>query len=166
MDADFQATVRAHKDRLYALAVHLTGDRAEAEDVVQESFIKLWRQHPPPEPGAVPAWLLKVARNASLDRLRRRRLTALDDGAALDREAGPEPGPDRRRSDEEFRERLREALDALDEPHRSLVVMREVQGLEYAVIAEALSLSLTQVKVYLHRARCRLRHELKDFAHD
>lgn len=166
MDARFQATVRAHKDRLFALAVHLTGDRAEAEDVVQESFIKLWRQRPPPEEGSVLPWLLTVARNASLDRLRKRRLTVLDDGATAEREAGAEPGPDRRLSDEEFRRRLDQALDALEEPYRSLVVMREMQGLEYAVIAEALSLSLSQVKVYLHRARRRLRHQLSEFAHD
>lgn len=166
MDADFQATVRAHKDRIFALAVRLTGDHAEAEDVVQESFIKLWRQRPPPNGDSVLPWLLTVARNASLDRLRKRRMVALDGGEMLNREAGPEPQPDRRLADEEFDARLRRELDGLDEPFRSLVVMREMQGLEYAVIAEALSLPLTQVKVYLHRARRKLRHRLSEFAHD
>jgi len=165
MSGDFQATVQAHKDRLYALAVHLTGDRSEAEDVVQESFMKLWQHRATLDGDATLPWLLSVARNASLDRLRRRRMVPVD-GTQLEARESVEPQPDRRLSDEEFTRRLNRAVAELNEPYRSLVVMREMQGLDYQTIAEALALSLSQVKVYLHRTRRRLRHQLSEFAHD
>lgn len=161
--AAFQDTVRDHKDRLFALAVRLTGDRSEAEDVVQESFIKLWQQEPKPPDAAVLPWLLTVTRNASLDRLRRRRLMPADQ-ATLEAHPDAAAQPDRQLAGDEFGRRLKDAVGGLKEPYRSLVILREIQGLEYQVIAQALSLSLSQVKVYLHRARRLLRHELSDYA--
>lgn len=164
MDAvAFQDTVRDHKDRLFGLAVHLTGDRAEAEDVVQESFIKLWQQDPEPPAAAVLPWLLTVTRNGSLDRLRKRRLVPAEQ-AVLEAHPDTAAGPDRRVAGDEFGERLQSAVAGLREPYRSLVVLREIQGLEYQTIAETLSLSLSQVKVYLHRARRKLRQELSEYA--
>lgn len=163
--AAFQDTVRDHKDRLFGLAVRLTGDRAEAEDVVQESFIKLWQQEPKPPGTAVLPWLLTVTRNASLDRLRRRRLVTADQ-AVLEARPDGAAQPDRQLAGDEFGRRLNEAVNSLREPFRSLVILREIQGLEYQDIAQTLSLSLSQVKVYLHRARRQLRQELSDFANE
>lgn len=161
--AAFHATVRDHKDRLFGLAVRLTGDRGEAEDVVQESFIKLWQQEPkPPDPAVLP-WLLTVTRNASLDRLRRRRLVSAEQ-AVLEAQPDGAAQPDRQLAGDEFGRRLDAAVSGLREPYRSLVILREMQGLEYQDIAQALSLSLSQVKVYLHRARRQLRYELSDYA--
>lgn len=161
--AAFQDTVRDHKDRLFGLAVRLTGDWAEAEDVVQESFIKLWQQEPKPPGTAVLPWLLTVTRNASLDRLRRRRLVPADQ-AALEAHPDGAAQPDRQTAGDEFDRRLQRAVSGLQEPFRSLVILREMQGLDYQAIAQTLSLSLSQVKVYLHRARRQLRHELSDYA--
>lgn len=163
--ADFQETVRDHKDRLFGLAVRLTGDRSEAEDVVQESFIKLWRQEPKPPDAAVLPWLLTVTRNASLDRLRRRRLVSADQ-AVLEAQPDGAAQPERQAAGDEFDRRLREAVENLSEPFRSLVILREMQGLDYQAISQVLSLSMSQVKVYLHRARRQLRHELSDYANE
>lgn len=161
--AAFQDTVRDHKDRLFGLAVRLTGDRAEAEDVVQESFIKLWRQDPKPPEAAVLPWLLTVTRNASLDRLRRRRLVSAE-RAVMEAQPDGAAQPERQAAAEEFDRRLKDAVGELREPYRSLVILREMQGLDYQAIAQALSLSMSQVKVYLHRARRQLRHELSEYA--
>lgn len=164
MDADFHATVQAHKDRLFGLAVHLTGDRAEAEDVVQEAFIKYWRQGSRINSASALPWLLTVTRNASLDRLRRRRLVPVDEQTLAQTES-PQPGPDASLMQDEFHRRLQRAIQALEEPYRSLVWLRDVQELDYATIAQTLALSLAQVKVYLHRARRQLRHTLSNDEH-
>lgn len=161
MDADFQATVRAHKDRVYGLALHLTGNRAEAEDVVQEAFIKLWRHSNKVNGASVLPWLLTVARNTSLDLLRKRRLLPVNE-ELLARTEAREPGPDASLLQDEFQRRLYRAVQALNEPYRSLVWLRDIEGLDYDTIAATLALSLSQVKVYLHRARRKLRHNLNE----
>ncbi len=104
-----------------------------------------------------------MTRNASLDRLRRRRLVSADQ-AVLEAQPDGAAQPDRQVAGDEFGRRLQRAVDGLTEPFRSLVILREMQGLEYQTIAQTLSLSLSQVKVYLHRARRQLRHELSDYA--
>ncbi len=125
----------------------------------------MWQQEPKPPGEAVLPWLLTVTRNGSLDRLRRRRLVSADQ-AVLEGQADTAAQPDRQLAGDEFSVRLEQAVARLDEPFRSLVVLREMQGLEYQTIAETLSLSLSQVKVYLHRARRKLRQQLSEYADD
>jgi RNA polymerase sigma-70 factor (ECF subfamily) len=104
---------------------------------------------------------LTVARNACLDRLRRSGRTVSADDAQLD-----EPGDDREPlwhlQQDELASRLRRAIETLPEPQRSLVVLFDVHGLDGAACARILGISATQVKVYLHRARRRLRRELEE----
>ena len=151
------AVLRHHR-LVYRVAYSLLMDTHEAEDVTQEAFMRLW-QHG----GAVRArreWLLTVARNACLDRLRKARgtLVGLPTGLEL---ASEDHGPARQAEQRELAQRLRVLIGALPEPQRSLLVLFDVHGLDGAACARILGLNVNQVKVYLHRARQRLRHELE-----
>lgn len=159
MSRRFRHWVEQYQDHAWTLARYLLKDAAEAEDVCQEAFIKLWHHRDGIDPDKVNAWLMKVTRNACLDRLRRRRPTAeLTDQHPQDGGAGP--AEDARR--QELGRWLRRSIAALQEPYRSLVVLRDVQQNSYEEVADALELSLTQVKVYLHRARRQLREQLAE----
>ena len=154
----FRLAVLKHHRAVFRLArALLRGDR-EAEDVTQETFMRYWLQtndieHPR-------EWLLKVVRNGCLDLLRKSgRLLSEEQGAQL------EPRDDRdpawHYQQRELADRLHGLVAALPEPQRSLIVLFDLHGVDGATCARILDLSVNQVKVYLHRARRRLRLKLE-----
>lgn len=154
----YRLAVVQHYRVVYRTARALLRDPAEAEDVTQEAFVRFWRHGAsvlkPRE------WLLKVARNACLDRLRRsRRLVSEADCTAPEEQ--DERGPAWHLEQRELSVRLQRALETLAEPQRSLVVLFDMQGRNGDECARILGLNVNQVKVYLHRARRRLRVELE-----
>jgi RNA polymerase sigma-70 factor, ECF subfamily len=154
-------------DRLYRLALRLTGDPATAEDVVQEAFVKLMAGAGTIEGRSrLATWLYRVVYNASIDRLRDRKRTVPvpEEG---DDEAPPMPAllvdllsPEEMLKDEETRRALDGAIAALPAPLRAAFLLRDVEGLTTAEAAEVLSLTETNLKVRLHRARLFLRERL------
>ena len=158
-------------DRLYRLSLRLTGDPAAAEDVVQEAFLKLMAGADAIEGRSrLATWLYRVAYNASMDRLREGRRTTpvpeeQDDGAL------PMPSlfvdfrfsPEAMLKDAEMRRALDEAIASLPPSLRAAFLLRDVEGLSTAEAAEALSLTETNLKVRLHRARLLLRERLSAF---
>ena len=144
----------------------MLGDAAEAEDVAQESFVRLLRKAPDWEPGraALGTWLHRVAVNLCIDRLRARRPTStLDDvpEAAL---AGPEAGTldgalDRQKA-------VRAALDSLPEKQRAAIVLVHYQGFSNREAGDLLDASVEAVESLLSRARRSLRTRLEATAAD
>ena len=157
MSKRFRQWVEEYQDQAWTLARYILRDAAEAEDVCQESFVKLWHHQDRIDIEKIKPWLMKVIRNGCLDRIRRRRPESALQGEA---EADSAPGPMQGVEQREAGQHLKAAIEALKEPYRSLVVLRDVQQHSYAEVAGTLDLSLTQVKVYLHRARKQLREEL------
>lgn len=148
----FSLTVVRHYRPVYRMAAALLNDASEAEDVTQETFTRYWQHgNSITAPGR---WLMRVARNACLDRLRKA-------GRFIDGTQAPEAAdsrdPDWHYQQSTLAARLRRELDRLPEPQRSLVYLFDVQGHSGRACAEILDLSESQVKVYLHRARRRLR---------
>jgi len=164
----FDTAVREHRDRVFGFAIHFLGNRAEAEDVTQDVFVRLWKNRRSVDPEMIQPWLLRVARNACVDVYRRlrlhRSLISDADGIAESVVAGT-PGPDQWTDQQLFDERLTAALEELSEPQKSIVILRELQGFKYEEICEALELPMPTVKVYLHRARRVLRQQLNDIYH-
>lgn len=158
MLAEYRQATEQHRQRVYSFAYYSLRAKEDAEDVTREVFIKLWQHWQKVDHGKLGAWLMRVARNAVIDHVRKQRPAQanLDHYADVDDQAG--------RSDEAseidrqiFKDQLQLAIKSLDDPFRSIVVMRDVQGLNYADIQASLSISESQVKVYLHRGRRKLR---------
>ncbi len=155
MSNKFQGWVKSYQDDVWSLARYLLQDASEAEDATQEAFIKLWNQRQTINPERIKPWLLKVTRNDCLDRLRRRRLVT--QVQTVDTHG---PATDAQR--DEMGRWLKVAIADLEEPYRSLVVLRDVQQHSYEEVARITELNLSQVKVYLHRARKQLREQLTE----
>lgn len=161
----FQDQVRRYQDRVYAFAVSLLRDRVEAQDVTQDVLLRFWEHREEVDPERALSWLLRVTRNASIDVMRRRHRQhdVMDvDTEGVERSSSPAPSPQVDAEHAEFRDHLQAALDRLDEPYRSIVILREVQGFSYQEISGAMDLPLGTVKGYLHRARKRLRKQLNE----
>jgi len=159
----FERQVSAHEDQVYRFARSMLNDDATAQDVTQEVLITLWEHQEELDEDGLVAWLMRVTRNACIDRLRarqRRRKTVRTDSDDVGRAASPTPTPDRHAETEDLRDHVLDALDRVDNPYRRVVALRELQGLKYKEIAEALDMPLNTVKVYLHRGRKKLRAQL------
>lgn len=153
--------VRFHR-LVYRVAFNVLADSAEAEDVCQEVFSRYWtHQENVQEPKQ---WLLRVARNESISRLRKRaRCVYSDQPLEPDAEGSSihSEQPEAHWQQIDDAQQLRQAINALPEPQRSLVILFDLEDQDGATCAEVLNLSTTQVKVYLHRARKRLRQQLE-----
>lgn len=164
----FEDTAQRYRRRVYSFARYLLSNREEAEDVTQEVLLRLWRHQEGVDEERLGSWLLRVTRNACYDLLRRRRSEAAAGiGASLDEEdarevASSEPSPEARARDTDFRRRLMAALGELGEPYKSVVILREVQGLPHREIGEALGIPEATVRVHLHRGRRKLRERLRE----
>lgn len=164
---DFDAAVATHGRKVYTLAVYLLANPEEAEDVAQEVLIRLWRRGDGVAPEKIRPWLVRVTRNACIDVMRRRRSGShidIDNGAGIELDE-PTPGPDRLAHASQLGGKILRALESLSEPGRSVVILREIQGLSYQEIGEALEMPVSNVRVTLHRGRRRLREELRE-VHD
>ena len=156
----FRQLVEATSQRLYRLAIHLMRDPDEADEVVQETFIRAWqRRGDLRDPGAVMPWLSRIARNAARDRLRwwRRR----PERARAEAEpVSAAPAADQELIGAERAADLRRALDVLSEKHRVILLLREVEDMSYEQIAELLEVPVGTVESRLHRARTALAGKL------
>ena len=163
----FEAAVERHQRKVYTFARYYLGQTEEAEDITQEVFLKLWHNRRLIDAEGTRAWLLKVTRNACFDRLRRRQSAAKvfaedADEPAMDQVQAAGPTPETHAAAADFRRHLRNALEQLADPMKSIVILREIQGLKYQEISEVLGVPLNTVRVYLHRGRTRLREQLKE----
>jgi RNA polymerase sigma-70 factor, ECF subfamily len=160
----FGRVVEAHQHRIFAYLGRMGLDRASAEDIAQETFLRVWRHAGGfnPQVGGLATWILSIARNLALTHLARRARGAEVSGVDDVREtASDEPRPDEQLLAKERRDRFRAALAQLSPGDRSLLAASYVEGLALADIARLESCSSGAVKVRLHRARMRLRQILE-----
>jgi RNA polymerase sigma-70 factor (ECF subfamily) len=159
---NFEAVALPHLDAAYDLARWLLRDRADADDVVQDAYLKAFRAFGGFRGGSARAWLLTIVRNACYTRLRRRRpdepSLSLDDGLADPPDAGPTPEQAVLR--QAAARSLREALESLPIDLREAIVLRELEGLSYAEIAAVADVPIGTVMSRLSRARHRLQTAL------
>jgi RNA polymerase sigma-70 factor (ECF subfamily) len=161
--AAVRALVARKLPRLLSLAERMLGDRAEAEDVAQDAFLRVWRQAPSWRPGAArfDTWLHRVALNLCYDRLRRRRETPSADPPD---QADPGPAPDRALLAADVGRRVSEALQALPERQREAVVLCHYQELGNLEAAAVMGVSVEALESLLGRGRRALRTALADLA--
>ena len=140
---------------VFGLALRRLGDRGHAEDAVQEAFAAIWRSASTyrPERGAAGGWLYTVARNAIVDRLRRRGPSA---DAELPELASTEPGPAQRAEDSDVAWRVHRALEELQPRERDVIELAYWSGMSQSEVAEYLHLPLGTVKTRTRSALARL----------
>lgn len=158
---DWDQLVREHGPRVYRLALRLTGNRPDAEDLTHDTFVRAFRAWGRYEPGSLDAWLHRIATNLFLDAARRRqriRFEALPDGP--ERFAAPAPGPERLTLDRTFEADVQEALAALPADFRAAVVLADIEQLPYEEIAATLGVKVGTVRSRIHRGRKQLRAHL------
>ena len=163
----FETTAERYRRRVLSFARSLLSNREEAEEVTQDVLLRLWRHERRVDEERLGTWLLRVTRNACYDLLRRRRSHRLAAGSPADeKEAADvpsaEPDPEACLQATDFRRRLKEALDEIGEPYRTVVLLREVQGWAHREIGLALGIPEVTVRVHLHRGRRRLRDILRE----
>ena len=162
----FEILMRRYNQRLFRVARGILADDAEAEDVMQEAYVRAFRELAGFRGEArFSTWLTRIACHEALARARkRRRLVSL---APINSGEPPDPpseasGPERQMENRELHAVLREAVELLPDPLRAVFCLREIEGLSTEQTADALDLSVENVRVRLHRAKRGLRQALDD----
>ncbi|MBI4340196.1 MAG: sigma-70 family RNA polymerase sigma factor [Chloroflexi bacterium] len=164
--ATFEEVVEKYGDFVYNVALRMTSDPVEAEDVTQEAFMDAFRAWDRFRGDAqVSTWLYRITVNRSLMRGRKeRRERQYVQGSVEDREIVDwTQGPEQAAIGAELRSKLEEAMALLPEELRAAVVLRDVQGLSNEEAAEALEITVPALKARLHRGRVLLRKLLQDY---
>jgi len=162
----FEQLVLDNQNRVFTLAFRMVNDREEAADLAQEAFLKAWQGLPSFQgDSSFSTWVYRLATNVCIDWLRKqKRRQEIEPVASLDDEesgwaepADPGQDPQRQLEHAELHRALARALQALPDYQRQVLVMRELSGLSYQEIGQALDLDLGTVKSRIARARLALR---------
>ncbi len=159
---DWGRIVEEHSDRVYRLALRLTGNRHDAEDLTQEVFVRVFRSLNTYTPGTFEGWLHRITTNLFLDQARRKqriRFDHLSDERAA-RLASPAAAPEAAYADRTFDDDVEQALASLPPDFRAAVVLCDIEGLSYEEIAQILGAKLGTVRSRIHRGRALLRAAL------
>ncbi len=158
--AAFGTLVRRHQRRIFGLGVRLLGGVADADDLVQETFLRAWRALDRfDEDRPLAPWLVRIATNRALNVLDSRSRRTADELTETIRWEGPSPEEDAERS--RLREEIMRALDQLPSDQRTILVLRAFEGLSYREISESLDVPIGTVMSRLARAREAVRKRVK-----
>jgi RNA polymerase sigma-70 factor, ECF subfamily len=149
---DFEDLYRRYAADVFRFALYLCGDRAEAEDIASETFVRVWTVRDGLRTATVKAYLFAIARNLH----RQGRRQARPSAALSESLADGGPGPHAEAAGRAELHDVLRALQTLPEPDRAALLMRAQDGMAYEEIAAALGLSLAATRVKVHRARVRL----------
>ena len=161
----WEQVVRDHSARVYRLAYRLSGNAQDAEDLTQETFVRVFRSLADFSPGTFEGWLHRITTNLFLDMVRRRqriRFDALPEDT--ERLPGTAPSPEQVYADTHLDPQIQAALDALSPEFRVAVVLCDIEGLTYEEIAATLGIKLGTVRSRIHRGRVQLRTALAHLA--
>jgi RNA polymerase sigma-70 factor (ECF subfamily) len=174
-DSAYDTLVRKYERQLFRIAQHITQNREDAEDVMQDAFLKAYEKLDQFQGNSkFYTWLVRIAVNESLMRLRKRRTGKMvpidedietDDGSVPRDLADWAPNPEQNYNQAELAEILRKTIQGLPPGFRIVFVLRDVEGLSTEETAETLGLSIPAVKSRLLRARLQLRERLSRYFH-
>ena len=163
----FNDLVLCYQDLLYALVVRMVPDRDQASDAVQEAFLHAYKNLAGFRGGSVRSWLSRIAVNAAMDTQRVRKRRPLDPYPELEDDTWQPPAdasadPVTTSLTAERHRALQHALSGITDDQRTAIVLYDVEGYDYAEIAEMTGVSLGTVKSRIHRGRLALRDLLAD----
>ena len=157
---DFQTHILPYKNKLFRFAMSIVGNATEAEDVVQEVFIKIWQNRQQINKlNSLEAWSMKLTKNLSIDKLRskHRRTDGLDNVVEI---SSREATPDKATELNDTMSRIKALMFQLPDKQRQILQLRDIEGMTYEEISQVLELPLNQIKVNLFRARKQIRAKL------
>ncbi len=171
--AAFEELVRRYDRNVFRIAQHITQNREDAEDVVQDAFLKAYTNLGQFQgQSKFYTWLVRIAVNEALMRLRRRRperMVSLDEDVKTEEDSMPReiadwtPNPEQQYTQGELKDILSRTIQGLPASFRTVFVLRDVEGLSTEETADALGLSIPAVKSRLLRARLQLRERLNKY---
>ena len=160
----FRCLVEAHQARVVGTISKMLGSDAEAEDLAQQVFIRIWKSAPRYRPTAkFTTWLFRITRNLVFNELRRKR-HFVDQADEM-----PEPAerrdqePDKVLMEGELQSAIQDAIDQLPESQRLAIILRRYEGMAYEEIAAVMGTTVPAVKSILFRARAELRERLEKY---
>ena len=157
---EFKSRILPVKDKLFRFALSLTHNPAEAEDVVQEVLIKVWdRRREMSDIHNPEAWCMRLTRNLSVDKMRSKHQRTQQVDGYLELPDG-NASPYQHTEAHDTMQLIRSLMERLSDKQRQVMHLRDIEGLTYEEISEALGLPVNQVKVNLHRARQAVRAQL------
>jgi RNA polymerase sigma-70 factor (ECF subfamily) len=157
----FEILMRRYNQRLFRVARGILADDAEAEDVMQEAYLRAFRELASFRGEALfSTWLTRIACHEALARAQKRRRLVPIQGGESPEPAVESPGPERDLENRELQALLREAVEVLPDPLRAVFCLREIENLSTEQTAELLGLTVENVRVRLHRAKRTLRQSL------
>ena len=164
-ELSFRNNILPLKNELYRLALRITMNAAEAEDVVQETMMKVWnRRDQWDQIESIEAFCLTICRNLSLDKVRRMDNQAQTLDAAYDpKDQGVASNPEEQAIQSDRVRLVRQLISQLPEKQRSCMQLRDMEGKSYKDIATVLDITEEQVKVNIFRARQTIREKFKKF---
>lgn len=158
----FEQLMRKHEGRMYSVALRMFGNREDAQDCVQDAMLHIYRALDRFKgQSSFSTWVYRITMNTCLDELRRRKArasTSLD--ALLENGWAPtneKDNPEQSAIEAERRRALSKAIQSLPEDMRSVIILREMQGLSYEEISDVLSVNMGTIKSRISRAREKLR---------
>ncbi|HZI68581.1 MAG TPA: RNA polymerase sigma factor [Hanamia sp.] len=152
-EKEFNECVNLYADNVFRFIIKNLKHEEDARDVVQASFEKLWINRDKVDNEKIKSYLFTVAYHQMIDLIRKNKRVKLEEDFSSSTQTTREPQT-------EIKKLLNEALYRLSETQRSLVLLKDYEGYSYEEIAVITSLSISQVKVYLHRARIQLKNYL------
>jgi RNA polymerase sigma-70 factor, ECF subfamily len=179
----FDVLVERYQDRVFNILARMCGSAEEAEDLAQDTFMQAYRALASFKQGSkFYTWLFRIAVNRGFSKRRQDVRRRTHEGGRLDAPAGrgedkeqtlgaivaerQSSDPAKRLDQELIKERVREGLREIDDDYRSILVLRDIEGLDYDAIAETLGITRAAVKSRLHRARQEMARLLKDLKND
>jgi RNA polymerase sigma-70 factor, ECF subfamily len=160
----FRLLVEAHQARVVGTVSKMLGSDAEAEDLAQQVFIRVWRSAPRYKPTAkFTTWLFRITRNLVFNEMRRKRHFVDHTEDIAEPAERKERGPDQVLLEEELQVAIQDAISRLPETQRLAIVLRRYEGLPYEEIAKIMDTTVPAVKSILFRARAELRERLAKY---
>ena len=157
MNKQYEQVKAQFQHRVYSYACYSLRNAADAEDIAQEAFIRLWQHWPQIDVRQAGSWLMRVTHNLIIDHVRRQQT----------RPQSGEEDPDAigdtgyRYQRDEMTRIVEESIAKVSEPYRTTLILREIQGMAYQEIADVLEISQDQVRTDLFRGRRKLREQVK-----
>ncbi|MDF1696486.1 MAG: RNA polymerase sigma factor [Saprospiraceae bacterium] len=153
--------LKPYKNKMFRYAYSIIGNRFEAEDIVQEAIIKIWKRMDKfSEIDNKEAWVITIVRNLAIDKVRAKKKKQTSDINDFFHISDSAPSPDIKLEQKDAVRKVAEIMGTLQETQREIITLRDIEGYTYQEIADIMELKVDQVKVYLFRARKILREKL------